>query len=175
MNYEQFILDIYVRLFQELELVLKGLTADELNFQPNPRSNSIGWLAWHTIRSQDRMNADFLGEEQLWISHKWYAKFNRQPDPRESGYGHTAEQAAAFRAPDVQVYMDYYKEVFEISKIYVQTRLTEADLQRQVHSPTLGTTSTVEARIMGTINNFQHVGQMGYVKGILKGIGWYGR
>ena len=172
---KQFVLDIYAKLFQEFEHTLQGLTQEELNFQPGPQSNSIGWLAWHTIRSQDRMNADFLGEEQLWISHKWYAKFNRQPDPRESGVGHTAEQAAAFRSPDVSVYMAYYKEVFEISNHYIQTRLTEADLQRQVHSPSLGINSTVEARILGTIYNFQHVGQMGYVKGILKGIGWYGR
>jgi len=70
MNYEQFILNIYIRLYQELELVLKGLTADVLNYQPATQSNSIGWLLWHTIRSQDRMNADFFGEEQLWIREK---------------------------------------------------------------------------------------------------------
>jgi hypothetical protein len=55
MSYEQFILNIYARLFKELESDLKGLTAHELNYQPKPQSNSIGWLAWHTIRSQDRM------------------------------------------------------------------------------------------------------------------------
>lgn len=174
MNYEQFILDIYVRLFQESELVLKGLTTDELNYQPRPQSNSIGWLAWHTIRSQDRMNADLFGEEQLWIREKWYAKFNRKPDPKESGFGHTPEEAAAFRAPDVQTYIDYYHAVFERTKQYITTRLSPQDLQREVISPTLGITSTVEARLLGTINNFQHVGQAGYVKGMLKGIGWYG-
>jgi hypothetical protein len=175
MNYETFILDIYVRLFQELEQVLKGLTADELNYHPKPQSNSIGWLAWHTIRSQDRMNADLFGEEQLWIREKWYAGFNRKPDPKESGVGHTPEEAAAFRAPDIQTYIDYYQAVFERTKQYITTRLSPQDLQREVVSPTLGTTSTVEARLIGTIYNYQHVGQAGYVKGMLKGIGWYGR
>jgi hypothetical protein len=42
-------------------------------------------------------------------------------------------------------------------------------------SPSLGTTSTVEGRTMGTIYNFQHVGHSGYVRGLMKGIGWYGR
>jgi hypothetical protein len=121
------------------------------------------------------MNADLFGEEQLWISHKWYEKFGRQPDARESGVGHTAEQAAAFRAPEVKVYLEYYKEVLEISNKYVATRLTEADLSREIYSPTLGTTSTVEGRIMGTIYNFTHIGQAAYVRGMLKGIGWYGR
>jgi hypothetical protein len=175
MNYDQFILDIYVRLFQELEQVLKGLKADELNYQPKPQSNSIGWLAWHTIRSQDRMNADLFGEEQLWIREKWYSRFNRKPDPKESGVGHSPEEAAAFRAPDVQTYLDYYQAVFERTKQYITTRLTPQDLQREVFSPSLGITSTVEARLIGTIYNFQHVGQAGYVKGMLKGLGWYGR
>jgi len=175
MNYEQFILNIYIRLFQEFEQVLKGLSADELNYQPGPQSNSIGWLAWHTIRSQDRMNADLFGEDQLWIREKWYAKFNRKPDPHESGVGHTAEEAAAFRAPDVQIYLDYYQAVFERTQQYLTTRLSPQDLQREVFSPTLKTTSTVEARLIGTIYNFQHIGQAGYVKGLLKGLGWYGR
>jgi hypothetical protein len=175
MNYEQFILNIYIRLYQELELVLKGLTADELNYQPATQSNSIGWLLWHTIRSQDRMNADFFGEEQLWIREKWYAKFNRKPDPKESGVGHTPEEAAAFRAPSAQTYIDYYGAVFERTRDYITTKLTPQDLQRQIFSPSLGTTSTVESRLIGTIYNFQHIGQAGYVKGILKGMGWYGR
>jgi hypothetical protein len=175
MSYEQFILNTFTRLYQELELVLKGLTIEELNYQPTPLSNSIGWLAWHTIRSQDRLNADLFGEEQLWIRDKWYARFGRKPDPRESGVGHTAEQASEFRSPDVQAYLDYYQAVFEKTKEYILTRLSSSDLQREVISPSLGITSTVEGRLIGNIYNFQHVGQAGYVKGMLKGIGWYGR
>jgi hypothetical protein len=55
------------------------------------------------------------------------------------------------------------------------TRLTEKDLEREVASPTLGITMTVEQRILSTINDFQHIGQAGYIRGLLTGIGWYGR
>ena len=175
MEYQQFILDIYIRLKDEFGLVLKDITIEELNYRPAPQSNSIGWLLWHTIRSQDRLNADLFGEEQLWINQKWHIKFNREANPKETGNGHTAQQAAAFRAPDVQIYLDYYQAVFERTKQYIATQLSPSDLQREVASPTLGTTATVESRLLGTINNFQHVGQAGYVKGMLKGIGWYGR
>ncbi len=174
MNYEQFFLDVYVRLFEELELVLKDLTEEEINFQPKPHSNSIGWLAWHVIRSQDRLNADLMGEEQLWIKQKWYARFGRQPNPKESGVGHTPEEAAGFHAPDIQTYREYYQAVMERTREYILTRFSPAELPRVVVSPTLGTTS-VEGRLIGAINNFQHVGQAGYVKGMLRGIGWYGR
>jgi hypothetical protein len=175
MNYEQFILDIYVRLYQEFELVLKDLTVKELSYQPTLQSNRVGWLAWHMIRSQDRMNADLFGEEQLWIREKWHAKFNRKPDPNDTGVGHTLQQITEFHAPDVQVYLNYYKAVFERTKEYITTRLSPSDLQREVVSLTLKATHTVETRLLGTINNFQHVGQAGYVKGMLRGIGWYGR
>jgi hypothetical protein len=175
MEYVQFLVAIYSRLYNELAQALQDLTAADLNYQPGAGLNNIGWLAWHTIRSQDRMNADLFGEEQLWIREKWYARFNRQPDPRESGYGHTAQQAAEFRAPDVLIYLEYYRAVAARTQQYLTTRLTPADLERQVISPTLGTTNTVAERLSGTINNFQHVGQAGYVKGMLKGFGWYGR
>jgi len=173
MNYEQFILDIYVRLFQEFELALTGLTVEELNYQPRSQSNSIGWLAWHVIRSQDRMNADLFGEEQLWTRNQWHTRFNRKPDPKDTGFGHSAEQAVEFQSPAVQTYLDYYRAVFNRTRQYVSTLLSQSDLSREVKSPSLGTTNTVEARLLGAINNFQHVGQAGYIRGLLKGRGWY--
>jgi hypothetical protein len=175
MNYEQFVQDIYLRLYQEMEQVLKDLKVEELNYKPKTGSNSIGWLLWHTIRSQDRMNADLFGEEQLWITEKWHQKFNRLPDPKDTGVGHTAEQVAAFQAPEVQTYLNYYQSVFEKTRQYIQTRLSPSDLQREVYSPSLGSTNTVETRLLGTIYNLQHIGQAGYLKGMLKGMGWYGK
>jgi hypothetical protein len=173
MKYEQFVLDIFLRLRNELEMVLEGLTAEEMNSQPKPHSNSIGWLIWHSIRSQDRLNSDLFAEDQRWISEKWYAKFNRQADPKDTGVGHNLAQVAEFRAPDVQTYLQYYESVFARTREYILTRLSVEDLERELVSPTLGITTTVESRLIGTINNFQHVGQAGYVKGLLKGKGWY--
>lgn len=175
MKWPEFTLDIFSRIQQELEQVLNGLTAKDLNYQPKRESNSIGWLVWHSTRSQDRMNADLLGEEQLWIRDKWYARFNREPDPKDTGFGHTTEQAAAFRAPDSQTLLEYYRAVFERTREYLTTRLSETELKREVRSPTLGTTDAVEMRLLGVISNLQHVGQAGYVRGMLKGKGWYGR
>jgi hypothetical protein len=175
MDYKQFIIDIYSRLFQEFEIVLQGLSVEDLDYQPQPQLNSIGWLAWHTIRGQDRMNSDLFGEEQLWVRDAWHAKYNRKPDPKDTGFGHTVEQVAAFRSPDVQIYLDYYQAVTSRTKQYVSGRLSPSDLGREVTSPTLGTTNTVENRLMGAINNLQHIGQAGYIRGMLKGIGWYGK
>ena len=75
MNLRQFIIDVCTRRYDELEKTLSGLTAEQLDYQPGPESNSIGWLVWHATRSEDRMNADLFGEDQLWVSGKWHLKF----------------------------------------------------------------------------------------------------
>jgi hypothetical protein len=173
-KYEQFILDIYARLLHEVELVLKDLTVEELNYRPGPQSNSIGWLVWHSIRSQDRMNADLFGEEQIWISGQWYSRFKREPNAKDTGIGHTNAQAAEFQVPDAESCWNYYRAVFSRTQEYILTRLSSEDLRREVFSPTMGTKNTVEQRLIGTINNLQHIGQAGYVRGLREGIGWYG-
>jgi len=175
MELKEFMLDIFVRLTSELEQVLDGLTTEDLNILPKPDSNSIGWLVWHTTRSQDRMNADLLGEDQLWVSEKWHLKFNRPPDQKDTGVGHTSEQVAAFHAPDSKILRDYYHAVSKRTQEYINTRLTQEDLDRQVWSPTLESMATVEGRLIGNIYNFAHIGQAGYVRGLLKGKGWYAR
>jgi len=97
MNLQQFVMDINARHYKELEQTVSGLTAEQLNFQPKPESNSIDWLIWHAARSQDRMNADLFGEDQIWVTAQWYLKFNRLPDQNDTGYGHTPAQVASFK------------------------------------------------------------------------------
>ncbi len=115
-----------------------------------------------------------MGEEQLWIAEKWYAKFNRAPDPGETGVGHTTEQAKAFQSPDVAVIMDYHHAILKRIEQYINHQLTEKELDRETYSPTLKNIAPVSGRIKGVIQQgFLHVGQAGYVRGLLKGKGWY--
>ncbi|MFC2169536.1 hypothetical protein ACFLRM_03070 [Acidobacteriota bacterium] len=48
-----------------------------------------------------------MREEQLWIEDGWYAKFNRDSDPEDTGIGHSPEQVAAFESPATQIMLDY--------------------------------------------------------------------
>jgi hypothetical protein len=54
--------------------------------------------------------------------------------------------------------------------------LKEPELDREFPASWLpDTTRPVSARLSGTLLNLQHVGAAAYVRGILKGHGWYGR
>ncbi|MBA3028016.1 MAG: DinB family protein [Desulfobacteraceae bacterium] len=174
MKWQQLVMEEFLRIERELGQVLNDLTVDDLNHQPAPDCNSIGWLAWHLTRSHDRNMSELMGEEQLWIADQWHAKFNRAPDAGETGVGHTTEQAKAFKSTASKVLMDYHHAILKRIEQYIHHRLTEKELDRETHSPTLKNVANVATRIAGVIQQgFLHVGQAGYVRGLLKGKGWY--
>ena len=80
MQVQELIINIFERISQELEKALNGLTQEDIDQQPSHDTNSMGWLTWHLTRYQDRVIKELLAEEQLWISNKWYVKFNRVAD-----------------------------------------------------------------------------------------------
>ena len=175
MEWQQLIMDIYERMSQELESALNGLTVDDLNQQPHPDCNSIGWLVWHLTRCQDRFMQGLMEEEQLWVKDNWYTKFHRVPDPTDDGWGHRSEDVAAFMSPDNEVLLQYHHAVIEQSKRYI-SKLSEVELKRKLKYPAYPTTTTVRASLVGIINdNLQHVGQVAYMRGLLKGKGWLDR
>ena len=116
MEWQQLITDIFVRISQELEKALERLTVDELNQRPTPDCNSIGWLAWHLTRSQDRNLSELTGKEQLWIKDNWHTSFNRAPDPTDTGFGHSSEDIAGFRSPNAKTILEYHYAVLELAK-----------------------------------------------------------
>jgi uncharacterized damage-inducible protein DinB len=156
-----------------LEYTLEGLSVDDINWQPKPDCNSIGWLAWHPTRWQDLQISRFMGEEQLWIKDKWYEKFGRPADPNEIGGRMTPEDLAKFKAPDARTLLDYYRAVLARSQKYIAT-LTKEDLDKTVEGtpfpkpPTKGT-----LLFMVISDGLQHAGQAAYVRGMKQGLGWH--
>ena len=176
MKWQQLIIDIFERILQELEAALDGLTIDDLNRQPLPDCNSIGWLTWHLTRAQDRAAAELLGEEQLWTKDNYYAKFNRTPEPNDTGFGQSLKDVATFTSPDSSTLLEYHRAVLEQSKRYITSKLTETELNREFDNPRIPTITNVRTWLMRVINdNMQHLGQVNYVRGMLKGWGWLGR
>jgi uncharacterized damage-inducible protein DinB len=172
MNWHDLLNDGYGRIPEFLEHVLKGLTQEDLNWQPKSDSNSIGWLAWHLTRQQDAQIASLMGEEQLWIKDKWHAQFNRKAEPNDLGFGDTPEQIAAFKSPDTTILLDYNRAVVERSKQYIQT-LSESDLDRELNEPWFKPPPTVGIRLISILDDsIIHAGQSAYVRGLHKGKGW---
>jgi hypothetical protein len=153
--------------------VLKGLSREDLDWQPKSDCNSIGWLAWHAAREQDATMAYMTREDQLWIKEGWHDKFGRPADPRDYGTGHTLEQMASFRSPDVETILNYYKAVVERTQKYILS-LTAADLDQATKMKFMQPPPSVGSWLRMIMDDcIQHSGQTGYVRGLRQGIGWY--
>ncbi len=170
MEFQQLLVSVFERAAQIVEKALDGLTHDDLSYLPKTDCNSIAWLTWHLTRVQDRAISSLIGEEQRWIAEKWYSKFNRSADPTDSGAGHTSEDVSNFQFPDAKTLLNYHYSVLKQTKRYL-SQLSVAELGRKVDHPRY---PMVGLRLVAIINdNLQHVGQIAYLRGMLKGKGWY--
>jgi hypothetical protein len=175
MRWQQLIVDLYQRMSQEMEQVLDGLTIEDLHKRPAPGANPIGWLCWHATRSMDRTIGDVILGEQLWIKDGWHKKFNRPSDFNDTGVGHSDAEVDNLRIPDMQTLLSYHRAVMDQTLSYLE-KISEEDLDKEfLISQYPGTKTTLHLRLVGTLNNLQHVGQAAYVRGLIKGHRWSGR
>jgi hypothetical protein len=172
MEAKDIVLDALERIRGSLHRTLGGLTLEELHQQPRSDSNSIAWLVWHLTRVQDTSMSGLMGQEHLWVSEGWHAKFDMAADPANDGFGHTPEQVAAFRAPSIAGLLDYHDHVAERSKTYVAGLAAEA-FDRTLNEPQWQPLPTVGVRLVSVISdNLQHAGQVAYLRGLFQGKGW---
>jgi hypothetical protein len=173
MRWQDVLESLYRRRSEELVKAVGSLTVGELKKRPAPGANPVGWLAWHVSRSMDRFLGDIVLGEQFWLKDGWHKKFRRDPDPHDTGMGHTDEQVDALYIPDGETLLAYHAAVSGPLFRYLHD-LTEGELDRP-HASLLyppGETRPVYTRITPT--DFLHVGQMHYARGIVKGHRWTG-
>jgi uncharacterized damage-inducible protein DinB len=173
MNWQQLLIDGYNRIQDSMERTLNGLTQEELDRQPKPDANSIGWLCWHLTRGQDKGIVYLSGSgEQLWIKDEWHAKFNRPADPNDTGFKHTPEQVTAFKSPESKTFIEYHRASLEATVAYVNS-LTEGDLDRKLDESWFTPTPTVGVRLISRLEEgMVHIGQAAYIRGFIQGKGW---
>ena len=155
-----------------LKAVLQGLTYEDLDWQPKPDCNSIGWLTWHLVRQQDAAISWVMKDQQIWITGGWHEKFNRPADPLDYGTGQAPQQVSAFKSPDVDTIIGYSRAVKERTKKYIRS-LSETDLDRTFKVPGFEPPPTVGSWLLNVMFDcVQHAGQAGYVRGLRQGKGW---
>lgn len=173
MQWQDLLLMCYEQPHIHLKEVLAGLAPGDLDWQPGPDCNSIGWLCWHLVRQQDAAISWVMKQQQLWIKDGWHEKFGRPADPLDYGTGHKAEQVAAFKSPPAETFTGYSRAVKERTKAYMLS-LTPDDLDREFKVPGMEVTPTVGSwLVMIMSDSLQHAGQAAYVRGLRQGKGWY--
>ena len=157
-------IDAFGRIRELVHKISDGLDAGALAFRPDAEANSIGWLVWHLTRVQDDHVSEIAGREQAWAT--WAERFGMEPDPLNTGYGHTTDEVGAFRA-DAGVLAEYHDAVHDQTIAYLHT-ITPDELDRIIDygwDPPV----SVGVRLVSVIgDDLQHAGQAAYVKGLLE-------
>jgi Protein of unknown function (DUF664) len=167
MDESAMLIDAFGRIRDLVRRAVGGLTAEQLRWAPAPGANSVGWLIWHLARVQDHHIADILGDAQVWESGDWAGQFGRPPDPRDTGYGHSADQVAAVRPRDREALTGYYDAVAHRTR-KVLDEVMPADLDRIVDE-SWDPPVTLGVRLNSVLSdNLQHAGQAAYVRGLLR-------
>ena len=92
---------------------LDGLTLDQTLIMPGEQSNNIAWLAWHMNRGFDRRISLVSGDDQLWITEKWYESYKLPKSYTTLGIGHTIDDVKSIRHSSTSVPVDYFVSVYE--------------------------------------------------------------
>ncbi len=167
MTSAELLVDAFGRIRGAVHRVVDGLTAEQLTFRVDPEANSIAWLVWHLTRIQDDHLAGVAEAEQAWTAQGWVERFGLPFDPRDTGYGHRADEVAAVQVDSGELLVGYYDAVHEQTIRYVE-RLSDADLGRIVDR-SWDPPVTLGVRLVSVIaDDLQHAGQAALVRGILQ-------
>lgn len=160
------LLELYGRIPPLVRAVVEDLPAEKLVERPGPDANTIGWLLWHLARVQDHHVAELMGSEQVWAGGDWAARVGLEPDPDNTGYGHSSEEVGRVRPVDGSALVDYLDAV-QARTVTFLDGLSDGDLDRVVDrrwDPPV----TMGVRLVSIADDsLQHVGQAAYAKGLL--------
>jgi uncharacterized damage-inducible protein DinB len=167
--------DLYLETIQRsddaLRRAVEGLSTDELRNQPaGAGSNPIGWLVWHLTRTRDSFVTGMAGTPTIWEADGWGEKFGMQGEPPRFA----PENVNTFDPKDFETLMGYFHSVAE-KTAEVFKDLDESDLDRMIESTMPGRPPRSVGARLGIIldDNIQHIGQIAYLRGLIRGHGWF--
>ena len=153
---------------------LDGLDDALLARIPAGQCNSIAWILWHLDRVMDTFITVRLRDlPQIWVEGGWAEQFGMEPDPDDRGVGWTADQVAEWKPPSKGIQLGYYQAVRTEAREFLAS-LTVQDLEKQVVFPA-GAEPRTAASALGqmTWDIVAHGGQIAYLRGFYKGMGWH--
>ena len=159
------LLELYGRIPPLARRAVDGVDLDRLTEPPSPGANTIAWLVWHLTRVQDHHVAELLDADQIWVGGHWARRFGLDPNPSNTGYGHTAEEVASVRPERPAVLLEYLDVVDGRTRTMLED-VVAADLDRVVDrrwDPPV----TLGVRLVSIADDcLQHAGQAAYVRGL---------
>ena len=166
LDIREVLLDGLEQMNSEMLMVLNDVSTEQMNWLPAGKSVSIGFNAWHVLRTQDNI-ANFVMQRKqpVWIEQGFFERMNL---PKvDQGTGMTMEDARKLVIPDRQVLLDYAAASAKSCMEYVKVMPAEVMEEIQPIKP-LGEMPKwkVFRRVIMT-HGFTHIGEINGHKGQL--------
>lgn len=106
------------RLHTWMREAVSDLTIEEWNTVPAGNGNSIAFLFWHAVRTEDNILRFILqGRPPLWNEENWHERLHLPP--RVQGTGMPTAEAQAFRLDDPELFLAYAGQVWQEFETYL--------------------------------------------------------
>jgi uncharacterized damage-inducible protein DinB len=150
-----------------VEDALKYLKENDLKWSPEPHSNTIIFLLWHLGRVEDLwINRILKGGKDQYETEGWYKKFGTPA--QDAGMGYDVAKLKAWPVPSLKLVNEYKAAVRKTAAAYINS-LTEKQLdESKDFGWNKGTVGSALKHLICEVG--EHSGQIGYIKGIMKGI-----
>ena len=144
-----------------------GLTLDELAYRPERHSNSIIFLVWHLARVEDIwINRNLRDSEDLYVADRWYEKFGTAP--QDVGFGFDVDKLDEWPVPSLKLAKSYADAVRQATLAYLKSLDLSSLDTTFLH---FGNEMTVGGALAHLVTEIgEHSGQIGYLRGIQRGI-----
>ncbi len=146
---------------------IKGLSAEELAFRVKPHSNCIAFLMWHMARVEDFWINRVLGSgKEMYEADGWFKKFGTPA--QDTGMGYDVKKLDAWPVPKLDLLQSYAAAVRAKTLAYLKA-LDESKLDIEMDFGwRKGTAGSALSHLVMEVG--EHSGQIGYIRGIMKGI-----
>ena len=155
------------RQHQWMREAVSDLTTQEWNTIPAGNGNSIAFLFWHAVRTEDNILRFILqGRAPIWNEGKWSERLHLPA--RTQGTGMSTDDAQAFQINDIELFMVYTEEVWREYEIYL-AGITDGGAElsaRMVKVKPLGEMPAILAIGQVCISHiFTHYGEISLIRG----------
>jgi uncharacterized damage-inducible protein DinB len=167
MKLNEFILASLTESKEYIDRAINVLSEEELSFQPKPHSNSIAFLLWHVARVEDLwINRILQGGKEIYESEGWHKKFGTPA--QDSGFGYDINKLKSWPVPSKTLLEDYAGAVRRKTRDYLAILDDKKLDEGKDFGWRKGTIGTALSHLITEVG--EHTGQIGYIKGIIKGI-----
>ena len=142
---------------------VKELTAEQLAWKPKSGANPVGFLFWHTVRTEDNIVHGLQGKKPIWESEKWNEKLGLDSGAQGTGFQESeADKVAVLPLAEM---IAYAESVIHAISDYLDS-LDDAKLDMAPNPEQPKRTIGMMLRNFIIAHGWWHIGEIKYIKGM---------